>query len=359
MQSVIQNAIWWVRAIAGRSRLARSVALAGSVSACLIGAPAAAAAASYTITDLGSLGYGVTKGVAINASGQVTGYSYLSKEIQIPCPPQQYGQPKKCFEAPYHAFVWSNGKMTDLGTLGGNFSAGSAINRSGEVVGWTTNKAGYSEPFLWNGQTMTALSGIAPAGINDSGQIVGNCGPDPATGSFDQPCVLTNGKFTTLVGPPNLPDCSAGAINNNDQVLGGCADASGDEAAVVWTNGTPTVLPTLGGPTIAANAINNLGQVAGYAQTSTYAQHGFLWSNGTMTDLGNNFFAAAINDNGVIVGGSEIYGGLTLEDLNTLIPAGSPYNIMYATAINNKGQIVANAYDTATNQNHALVLAPN
>jgi probable HAF family extracellular repeat protein len=79
-------------------------------------------------------------------------------------------------------------------------------------------------------------------------------------------------------------------------------------------------VPTPGGPTIAANAINNLGQVVGYAQTSTFAQHGFLWSNGTMTDLGNNFFAAAINDN---------------------------------------GQIVANAYDTATNQNHALLLTPN
>jgi probable HAF family extracellular repeat protein len=348
-----------VGTIGRRSRSARWVALAASVSTCLIATPAAAAARTYKITDLGSLGYGVSKGLAINSNGRVTGYSYLSKEIQIPCSPQQYGQPKKCFEAPYHAFVWSNGKMTDLGTLGGDFSEGSAINRSGEVVGWATTKAGYSEPFLWNGQTMTPLSGIAPSGINDSGQIVGNCGPGPATGSFDRPCVLTNGNFTDLSSPPNLPDCSAGAINNNGQILGGCADPSGDERAVVWTNGSPTVLPTLGGPTIAANAINNLGQVAGYAQTSSYAQHGFLWSDGMMTDLGNNFFAAAINDNRVIVGGSEIYDGGTLQDLNTLVPVGSPYNIMYATAINDNGQIVANAYDTATNQNHALLLTPN
>ncbi len=35
-----------------------------------------------------------------------------------------------------------------------------------------------------------------------------------------------------------------------------------------------------------------------------------------------------------------------MQNLNNLIPAGSPYQIQYATAINDKGQIVANAYDT-------------
>ena len=40
-----------------------------------------------------------------------------------------------------------------------------------------------------------------------------------------------------------------------------------------------------------------------------------------------------------------------MQDLNTLIPAGSPYQIQYPTAINDNGQIVANATD-----NHALLL---
>ena len=34
-----------------------------------------------------------------------------------------------------HAFLYSNGKMTDLGTLGGACSYGYGINASGEVVG--------------------------------------------------------------------------------------------------------------------------------------------------------------------------------------------------------------------------------
>jgi len=64
--------------------------------------------------------------------------------------------------------------------------------------------------------------------------------------------------------------------------------------------------------------VNDLGQVAGVCGNNP-GLHGCLDSNGTMTDLGNNFSPAAINDN---------------------------------------GQIVADAYDTATNQGHALLLTP-
>ncbi len=65
--------------------------------------------------------------------------------------------------------------------------------------------------------------------------------------------------------------------------------------------------------------VNDLGQVAGVCGNNP-GLHGCLDSNGTMTDLGNNFSPAAINDN---------------------------------------GQIVADAYDTATNQGHALLLTPS
>jgi probable HAF family extracellular repeat protein len=120
----------------------------------------------------------------------------------------------------------------------------------------------------------------------------------------------------------------------------------------------PTDLGTFGGPNAVATAINNLGQVAGYAMTSTYAQHGFLWSNGTMTALGDNFIAAAVNDNGAVAWADLIYSGGTMQNLNTLIPAGSGDQITYANEINDKGQIVAEAY-TPTYQTHALLLTPH
>jgi probable HAF family extracellular repeat protein len=59
-----------------------------------------------------------------------------------------------------------------------------------------------------------------------------------------------------------------------------------------------------------------------------------------------------------MVGGPYIDSSGTVQNLNTLIPAGSPYQIEDATAINDNGQIVANATDTATGQTHTLLLTP-
>jgi probable HAF family extracellular repeat protein len=339
------------------SHLAPLAVLALAISVPVIAAAPAAAATTYTITDLGSLGLGVSDGLAINNNGQVTGYSYLSTQIQVSCPPHQYGQQKKCYVHPYHAFLYSNGTMNDLGTLGGTNSQGLSINLSGQVVGRSDTKTGFSDSFLWNGKSMTDLSPMGAYAINDFGQIVGAC----ASSSGSYPCVDSNGTLTALPQPSNpAVGCgAASAINNNGQAIGTCSDTSSYEHAVLWQNGTATDLGTFGGPQASAAAINNNGQVVGWAQTSTDADHGFIYSSGTRTDLGLNFFPAAINGNGVIVGGNEIYSGGTLQNLNNLIPAGSPYQINYATGINNKGQIVANATDTATSQTHALLLNPS
>jgi probable HAF family extracellular repeat protein len=377
MQPGSAHRIGPVNAISSRRRLARWLALGGLMCGCLIAAPAVAIAQkpppppppppglTYSVTNLGSLGFGESDALGINAVGQVTGYSYTSSEFQVTCPPQKYGGPKQCFEHPYHAFLWSNGKMSDLGTFGGHFSQGNAINLSGEVVGRAQLSTGFSDGFLWNGSKMIDLGNFYPTGINDSGQIVGACGSTGgcalSNGSTcGGSCVLSNGKFTPLPNPPGL-GCSPDAINNNGDVLGGCDNASSDQLSVVWENGTPIELGTLGGPQTGAGGINNLGQIVGWSQNSADNDHPFLWSKGTMTDLGvapcNSasaacFFPAAINDNGVIVGGNEIYSNGTLQDLNTLIPTGYP-QITYATAINDSGQIVADA------SGEALLLTPN
>jgi probable HAF family extracellular repeat protein len=70
------------------------------VHACIVGlfaVNAQAQAQQYTVTDLGTLGGNFSAGYGINAPGQVTGYSATSNA--------------------YHAFLYSNGSMQDLGTL--------------------------------------------------------------------------------------------------------------------------------------------------------------------------------------------------------------------------------------------------
>ena len=351
------------------SRIAAVAALAvaaGVPAVTVAAAPAGAATTTYTITDLGSLGGGVTHGLAINASGQVTGDSFLSKQVMVPCPyPQSPNQ--KCSANLDHAFLWSNGTMTDLGTLGGDNSQGLAINGPGEVVGESGTKTG-SSPFLSNASDhkLTGLSFMNDAfGINDSGQIAGMCNELPANPEIFACVVSSDGTVTALgdsvppLGNSNFECSEAVAINNDGQALANCSGPGIPEGgAVVWTNGTPTVVGTLGGHA-AGTAINNNGQVVGIAQTSTGAEDGFLWSNGTITDLGRSFVPPAINDSGVIVGGQFVDSGGTVQNLNTLIPAGSGFQIQSATGINDNGQIIANADDTATGQTHALLLTPN
>ena len=57
-----------------------------------------------------------------------------------------------------HAFLWDGTTMQDLGTLGGSYSGGLAINASGQVTGIaTTASDAVTHAFLWDGTTMQDL----------------------------------------------------------------------------------------------------------------------------------------------------------------------------------------------------------
>lgn len=337
---------------------------AGPPAATAVAAPAVAAT-SYTITDMGSLGLGESIPYGINATGQVTGYSYLSTTYTVPCPLDYPGT--KCTAHPYHAFLYSNGTMTDLGTLSGHNSIGESVSLSGQVAGWSTTSKGGTDATLWTGKQATDLGALAPLssgsysiayGINDSGQVAGFWAAGvTAINDGSHPFLYSNGTITSLPEPTSftVAACEARAINNNGQIAGMCTDTSGNGHLVMWQNGTVTDLGTIGNigdiSNLEALSMNSNGQIAGSAATA-----GFLYSNGTVTNLGG-FFPTAINDNGVMVGGHSIDSGGTVQDLNSLIPARSGYQISYATAINDNGQIVAYASDATTSE-AAVLLNP-
>src|SRR5208282_1363113 len=121
-----------------------------------------------TMIGLGNLGSNTGWATArgINNSGVVVGSSWTAQDL-------------------LHGFAWTNGTMTDLGTLGGIFSQAWAINNSGQITGVAYLANGGEHAFITTvGGTMQDLGvlgelGGNPAyawswgcGINDAGQIV-------------------------------------------------------------------------------------------------------------------------------------------------------------------------------------------
>ena len=339
------------------------------------GVTAHASTQTYSMTDLGTLGSTTTFGNSINPNGQIAGTSYLQQTVPVSgCPPRH-----PCHATVSHAFLYSAGKMTDIGTLGGTFSSADAVNSTGEVAGTSTLSGITTAPthaFLYHNATMTDLGTLGGPcsfayGINDLGEVVGQA----CTTSNQDAFLYSGGKMTDLGTLGNIGSEAVG-INNSGQVVGNSEAANGSGLhAVMWnSNGKITDLGTLGGLESFASAINNAGQVVGYASPSTGSVHAFLSSGGKMTDLGVFFdssVATAINSSGVVVGTADvllsngnteqhafIYRNGKLQDLNNLIPPDSGWVLTSATAINDQGQIVCNA-DNGSGGLHAFLLNPN
>jgi probable HAF family extracellular repeat protein len=288
----------------------------------------------YIVTDLGRLpGGSDSYATAINNNGQVVGYGSNGNND--------------------HAWLYSNGTMQDLGTLGSSYgpSGAASINDSGQIVGYADNSSSKQTSFLYSNGAMQDLGIGEPygssgaAGINSSGQVVGSV----SVGSGNFNAYLYSNGTTQDLGANSGVTNGATSINNNEQVAG-WATNTGYEHAVIWSNGTMTDLGTLsGGTNSCANAINNSGQVVGFSDNN-----GFLYSNGTMQNLGtipgtNGCSAIGINNNGQVVGEAFVstgnyraflYSGGTMYDLNNLINPSSQWTLEEATAINDKGQIV-------------------
>lgn len=239
------------------------------------------------ITGLGTLGGTQSAATAINDHGQVIGSSTVKSGSR-------------------HAFLWQNGRMRDLGTLGGRQSAATAINDHGQVVGWSTTTSGAHHAFLWQNGRMRDLGTLGgnkseANAINNHGQVVGwstlKPGPDPNNPTqypdprrATHPFLWQTGRMTDLGTFRGLPISTAVAINERGDVIGTASWWSGgnlhESKAFSWQKGRLTALPTRGGDDTYAIAINNRGEIAGGSQDADTWSHPVLWRNGKLTDLG-------------------------------------------------------------------------
>ena len=129
----------------------------------------------HVMKDLGTLGGSYSTGNAINDKGHVVGTS------RLPCS----SAPCKPAEPVEHAFIYADGRMRDLDTLGSWDSVAYGINNSGQVVGFLTNNDEFEDfrAFVYTDGAMHVVNDFlddSGAGwtllwanaINDSGQIV-------------------------------------------------------------------------------------------------------------------------------------------------------------------------------------------
>ena len=310
------------------------------------------------MTDLGTLG-GLNSSVPFpvkNDLGIVTGLAQTSLFDPLG---EFWGTSLSCANGPCQGFqnvevgfVWKDGKMIQLPTLGGNNGASLGSNNRGQVVG------------------------VAETAVQDS-----NCTP-PQVLLFD--AVMWGPELDEIHVLPTFPGDSvaaAVAINDKGDIVGASGVCSFPPFfafavhPVLWRHGTVMNLGGLGGTMFnAAFAINNRGQVVGQSNLpgDTFT-HAFFWERGVMTDIGtlpgdSNSVATDINNKAQVVGVSCDATGTVcraflwehgvMTDLNTLVPPNSPLFLNYGAGINDRGEISGGALDASTGVAPAFLLVP-
>jgi probable HAF family extracellular repeat protein len=300
-----------------------------------------------------------------------------------------------------HAYLWQDGALTDLGTLGeDSFSSSYArgVNDHGRVVGHSSPSSSSEPPhaFVYLDGRMTDLgtgygsgSNSVAYDINNDGLIVGSRSqlPGPA-----EAVIWENGQIRPLdvLG-------EAYAVNGVGQVVGQALPSGGrPQRGFLWeddANGGSVIdLGGIGGDQAPSSAedINDQGQVVGWSYTSEGNWHALLWQNGAMTDLGvlgepdDRFgspytLAHGINNAGQVVGEARVpdpvlftvwdravlWDDGNLYDLNDLV-AGLPEGVRLGAgrAINNQGAIIARycdslcRYTPTTGERRSALLMP-
>jgi probable HAF family extracellular repeat protein len=248
------------------------------------------------IIDLGTLGGTFSYAADINDRGQVVGFALNGRSDAFI--PRDNAFSSECGAGPMgsemRAFIWQRGHgMRSLGTLGGPESCARYINQQGQVAGFSFTSykpnAGSGiptfEPFIWTNGRMTSLGSLGgtqgfPNGINSQGQVAGysNLAGDEITHAY----FWDHGQMIDLL--PGSDFAVANSLNDQGEVVGVAHNPGKRNGfAYLWRDGVVTHLKKCS----EARSINSITQVVGQAfNCVTGASHAFFWERGgTAVDL--------------------------------------------------------------------------
>jgi len=362
----------------------------------------------FTIQDLGTLpNLPYCSATALSQDGSVAGYCLAKANEEL------------ALDAPVtHVFLYSKGAMTDLGIASPMTAVPSGVNDSGAVVGGSItvnleDEAASTAPFFYqNGAvqpTPGSLGTSLPLALNNAGQAVGT---SFQVTNFSRLYIdssaflysLSTGTVTPLEAPTTGGAVAAYGINSGTMIAGATVGANAsDVTPLLWTVSSSGItaqpLPLLSGYNQGLLAsVNDSGVATGIAFNLNFTvlvdpnavAHAVVYQNGAVTDLGVlpgdiSSLAASINNSGTVVGFSSsqrpdfaltlaafidapatsdhafVYSGGKMYNLTNQLVNGAGWQLSFATAINNAGQIIGSGLFTGaggTAAQHAFLLTP-
>lgn len=287
----------------------------------------------------------------MNNSGQVVGTGYT-------------------FGGDYLPFLINQGIMQALPLLPVENLAGHAydINDAGDIVGTndvnddpSTPHTFYSHAVQWHQGSIGDLQSLISTLRMSEADAINNSGWVAIHGTFKDSTkpeimIYRNGQLVRLDSISRLNHSYwLHAMNDAGQIVGMLYPSSTGSLhqAFVCSDTGLTVFGADWGSTYYSRAygINNAGHIVGWRGSSSAYKSAFMWKQGVATDVGYGSYSRAIgiNDSDQVVGSgwsnsndefATLYDRGAKINLNNVIPNGTGWSLIWASDINNKGQIV-------------------